>query len=163
VGIVKKPPFVGGLLIASVALWGIWAGGQVFGSLMTVPLFTDSAVAMQTYFQLPRHASVNFYLVFGPPVVGLGLAGPLLAWRSAPRARRWLVCWAACALAVSLLLYFSVETINTLIDRGMAGTHAAEEISAGLARWKVYKHGRLIFEIFGFFAAIMALRTWPND
>lgn len=159
----KKSPLAGGLLVACVVAWGIWAGGQLFSSVMMVPMFTESAGALQAYFQLPRQRPVNFLLVFGPLVVTMGIAGPMAAWKTTTKARKWLLGSLICAVIVAVSFYFAVQSIGTLIDRGLAGTQSPETITAGLARWKLAKNARLIVELAGFFASVMALRRWAEE
>jgi hypothetical protein len=157
-----RSKLVGGLLIASVLTWGIWCGGQLYLSLMTLPLW-NSAAAFQAYFQLPRSGRINFFMLFGPTVVALGIGAPLIAWKSSARSRRWQLGSLVCAVAVAMLLFFTAPSIGNLIDQGEAGTRAPAELMAAVERWKLIKNARLLFELGGFLSAVMALRLWASE
>jgi hypothetical protein len=68
-----------------------------------------------------------------------------------------------CAVAVSLLLFFTVPSIGNLIVQGENGNQAPEALMASINQWKLLKNARLIFELGGFFSAAMALWLWASE
>src|SRR5687767_15687073 len=79
------------LLIASVFVWGIWCGGQVFNELMTVPKWSASPPeSLKTYDALPSKGGLPFFPLFNPLFVVMAIGATIAAWKSARRARKWL-------------------------------------------------------------------------
>src|ERR1051325_2641269 len=90
-----------GLLIASVVVWGIWCGGQVFNELMTVPKWSASPPeSLKIYGEMPSEGGANFFVLFNPLFVVLAIAAAVTAWKYARRSRLWLALSTLIALAV---------------------------------------------------------------
>jgi hypothetical protein len=157
--------FASGLLIASVIVWGIWCGGQVFNELMTVPIWSASPPeSLKVYSELPSRGGVPFFPLFNPLFVVLSVGATLAAWKSARRARKWLALSAliAVALFVSLVFYL-VPLVSSMFSHSVAGDLSASEIVAGVERWKLGNRIRLVVELFGFAFSVIALRTWSAE
>jgi hypothetical protein len=153
------------LLIASVMVWGIWCGGQVFNELMTVPKWSASPPeSLKTYAQLPAKGGAPFFPLFNPLFVILAIAAAIAAWKFARRARKWLALSAiiAVALCISLIFYLAPLVIS-LFAHSIAGDLSASEIAAGVERWKLGNRIRLVVELFGFAFQIIALRVWSAE
>jgi hypothetical protein len=88
-----------GLLIASVVVWGIWCGGQVFNELMTVPKWSASPPdSLKTYAELPAKGGAPFFPLFNPLFVVAATASAIASWKSAVLARpmKYVIGWSAC-------------------------------------------------------------------
>lgn len=154
-----------GLLIASVIVWGIWWGGQVFNELMTVPIWSASPPeSLKVYSELPSKGGAPFFPLFNPLFVVLAIGATLAAWKSARLSRKWLALSAiiAFALFLSLVLYLA-PLVGGLFGHSVAGDLSAAEIVAGVERWKLGNRIRLIIELFGFACSVIALRVWSAE
>jgi hypothetical protein len=154
-----------GLLIASVIVWGVWCGGQVFNELMTVPIWSASPPdSLKIYSELPSRGGAPFFPLFNPLFVVLAIGAALAAWKSARRSRRWLALSAliAIALFVSLVFYLA-PLVMSMFRHSVAGDLSAPEIVAGVERWKLGNRIRLIVELFGFACSVIALRVWSAE
>jgi hypothetical protein len=154
-----------GLLTASVVVWGIWCGGQVFNELMTVPMWSASPPeSLKAYAELPTKGGAPFFPLFNPLFVVLAVSAALASWRTAREARKWLALQAfiAVALFVSLVFYL-VPLVGTMFTRSVAGDLPASDIVAGVARWKFGNRIRLVVELLGFLCAVIASRVWSAD
>ena len=154
-----------GLLIASVIVWGIWCGGQVFNELMIVPIWSVSPPeSLKTYAELPRRGGAPFFPLFNPLFAVLALGAALAAWKSARRSRKWLALSAVIAIALSLsLMFYLAPLVGSMFRHSVAGDLAASEIVAGVERWKLGNRIRLIVELFGFACSVIALRLWSAE
>ena len=154
-----------GLLIASVVVWGIWCGGQVFNELMTIPKWSASPPeSLKTYAELPSAGGAPFFPLFNPLFVVLAIGAAIAAWKFARRSRRWLALSALIALAVffSLILYLA-PLVGSMFRHSVAGDLPASEIVAGVERWKLGNRIRLVVELFGFVCSVIALRVWAAE
>lgn len=154
-----------GLLIASVVVWGLWCGGQVFNELMTVPKWSASPPeSLKAYWEMPSAGGANFFVLFNPLFVVLAIAAAIAAWKYARRSRRWLALSAVIALALflSLVLYLA-PLVGSMFRHSVAGDLPASEIAAGVERWKLGNRIRLVVELFGFVCAVIALRVWAAE
>jgi hypothetical protein len=154
-----------GLLIASVIVWGIWCGGQVFNELMTVPIWSASPPeSLKTYDALPSKGGLPFFPLFNPLFVLLSIGSALAAWKSARRSRKWLALSALIAIAVLIsLVFYLVPLVSSMFSHSVAGDLSPSEIMAGVERWKLGNRIRLIVELFGFAFAVIALRVWSAE
>lgn len=154
-----------GLLIASVIVWGIWCGGQVFNELMTIPIWSASPPeSLKVYSALPSKGGAPFFPLFNPLFVVLAIGSALAAWKSARQSRKWLMLSAilAIALFLSLVLYL-VPLVGSMFRHSVAGDLSAPEIVAGVERWKLGNRIRLIVELIGFSCSVIALRVWSVE
>jgi hypothetical protein len=154
-----------GLLIASVIVWGIWCGGQVFNELMTVPKWSASPPAsLKAYAEMPSKGGAPFFPLFNPLFVVLAVGAALAAWKTARRARKWLALSAliAVALLISLAFYLA-PLVQSMFGHSVAGDLSANEIAAGVERWKLGNRIRLVVELFGFACSVVALRVWSAE
>jgi hypothetical protein len=154
-----------GLLIASVIVWGIWCGGQVFNELMTVPIWSASPPeSLKVYAGLPSKGGAPFFPLFNPLFVVLAIGAAFAAWGSARRSRKWLALSSviAVALFVSLMFYLA-PLVGSMFMHSVAGDLPAQEIVAGVERWKFGNRIRLIVELFGFACLVIALRVWASE
>ena len=154
-----------GLLTASVIVWGIWCGGQVFNELMTVPIWSASPPeSLKAYAELPAKGGAPFFPLFNPLFAILAISAALASWRSARQSRKWLVLQAliAVALFVSLVFYL-VPLVGAMFRHSIAGDLPASDIVAGVERWKFGNRVRLVVELVGFLFSVIALRLWSAD
>lgn len=154
-----------GLLVASVVVWGIWCGGQVFNELMTVPIWSASPPgSLKAYAELPSKGGAPFFPLFNPLFVVLAVGAALAAWGTARRSRKWLALSAviAVALFVSLVFYLA-PLVGSMFRHSVAGDLPASEIVAGVERWKLGNRVRLFVELFGFACSVVALRVWSAE
>src|SRR5688572_21887274 len=154
-----------GLLVASVIVWGIWCGGQVFNELMTVPIWSASPPeSLKAYAELPSKGGAPFFPLFNPLFVVLAVGAALAAWGTARRSRKWLALSAVIALAlfVSLVVYLA-PLVGGMFRHSVAGDLPASEIVAGVERWKLGNRVRLFVELFGFACSVVALRVWSAE
>ncbi|HEX6718774.1 MAG TPA: DUF1772 domain-containing protein [Pyrinomonadaceae bacterium] len=154
-----------GLLIASVVVWGIWCGGQVFNELMTIPKWSASPPeSMKIYWEMPSKGGAPFFPLFNPLFVILAVAATLAAWKWARRSRKWLALSALIAIAVfiSLVVYLA-PLVNSMFRHSVAGDLPASEIVANVERWKLGNRIRLVVELFGFACSAIALRVWSSE
>lgn len=153
-----------GLLIASVIVWGIWCGGQVFNELMTVPIWSASPPeSLKDYSKLPSKGGAPFFPVFNPLFVVLAVGAALAAWKSARRSRKWLTLSAVIAIVVFISLIYLAPLVGSMFRHSRAGDLSAFEIVAGVERWKLGNRIRLIVELFGFACSVIALRVWSAE
>lgn len=154
-----------GLLIASVIVWGIWCGGQVFNELMTVPLWSASPPeSLKTYAELPSRGGAPFFPLFNPLFVVLAIAATLAAWKYARRSRKWLALSALIAVALFIsLVFYLAPLVGSMFRHSVAGDLPASEIVAGVERWKLGNRIRLVVELFGFVSSTIALRVWAGE
>ena len=93
------------LLIASIFVWGIWCGGQVFNELITVPKWSASPPeSLKAYDALPSKGGLPFFPLFNPLFVVLAIGAAIAAWKSARRSRIWL----ALSAGTSIILFISL-------------------------------------------------------
>ncbi len=154
-----------GLLIASVIVWGIWCGGQVFNELMTVPKWSASPPeSLKAYAELPSKGGAPFFPLFNPLFVILAIGATLAAWKSARSARKWLALSTLIAIALFIsLVFYLAPLIMSMFGHSVAGDLSATEIVAGVERWKLGNRIRLIVELFGFVCSVIALRVWSAE
>jgi hypothetical protein len=154
-----------GLLIASVIVWGIWCGGQVFNELMTVPLWSASPPeSLKVYAELPSRGGAPFFPLFNPLFVVLAIAATLAAWKYARRSRKWLLLSALIAVALFISLgFYLAPLVGSMFRHSVAGDLPASEIAAGVERWKLGNRIRLVVELFGFACSVIALRVWASE
>lgn len=153
------------LLMASIMVWGLWCGGQVFNELMVVPKWSASPPeTIKAYHEIPRKGGAPFFVLFNPLFVILAIASAIFAWKRARRSRKWLALSALSALAVfaSLMLYL-VPLIGSTQAHAMAGDLPAAEIVARVEAWKFGNRIRLLVELCGFVFSIVALRVWSAE
>jgi hypothetical protein len=153
------------LLIASIIVWGIWCGGQVFNELMTVPKWSASPPeSLKTYAELPSKGGAPFFPLFNPLFVILAVGATLAAWKSARRARKWLALSALTAIVVCISLFlYLVPLVGSMFRHSIAGDLPATEIIAGVEQWMLGNRIRLGVELLGFAFSIIALRVWSAE
>ncbi len=154
-----------GLLMASVVVWGIWCGGQVFNELMTVPKWSAAPPeSLKAYAELPTKGGAPFFPLFNPLFVILAIGAAVAAWKSARRAKLWLALSSliACALFLSLIFYLAPLVVS-MFAHSVAGDLSPAEIRAGVERWKLGNRIRLVIELFGFVCSVIALRVWSTE
>ena len=153
-----------GLLTASVVVWGIWCGGQVFNEMMTVPIWSASPPqSLKAYAELPRKGGLPFFPIFNPLFVILAIGAAVAAWKSARRSRKWLVLSASIAVAVLISLIYLAPLVGSLFTHSVAGDLPAADIMAGVERWTFGNRVRLIVELFGFVCSAIALKVWSAE
>ena len=153
-----------GLLIASVIVWGIWCGGQVFNELMAVPVWSAAPPeSLKVYAELPSKGGAPFFPLFNPLFVVLAIGAALAARKSARRSRKWLALSALIAVAVFVSLIYLAPLVGSMFRHSVAGDLPASEIVAGVERWKLGNRIRLIVELFGFTCSVIALRVWSGE
>jgi len=153
------------LLIASIFVWGIWCGGQVFNELMTVPKWSASPPeSLKAYDTLPSKGGLPFFPLFNPLFALLAIGAAVAAWKSARRAKIWLALSAGISVVVSAaLIFYLAPLVQGMFQHSIAGDLAAADIAAGVERWKLGNQVRLIVELFGFIFSIIALRVWSAE
>ena len=151
--------------MASVIVWGLWCGGQVFNEMMTVPIWSASPPeSLQTYSDLPRDGGVPFFPIFNPLFVVLAIGAAIAGWGRARRSRKWLALSAVVAIAVLIaLVFYLVPLVSSMFRQSITGDSAASEIIAGVERWKLGNRIRLVVELFGFACSVIALRVWSAE
>ena len=153
------------LLIASIVVWGIWCGGQIFNELMVVPKWSASPPeTIKAYNEIPQKGGAPFFVLFNPLFVLLAILSTIFAWKWARRSRKWLALSVVVALAVfaSLMLYL-VPLVSSTQAHAMAGDLPAAEIVARVEEWKFGNRIRLFVELCGFVFSIIALRVWSAE
>jgi hypothetical protein len=153
------------LLIASIFVWGIWCGGQVFNELMTVPKWSASPPeSLKAFDALPSKGGLPFFPLFNPLFVILAVGAAIAAWKSARRSRIWLALSAGTSLILFIsLVFFLVPLVSTMFQHSIAGDLPAADIVAGVEQWKLGNRIRLIVELLGFVFSIIALRVWSAE
>jgi hypothetical protein len=153
------------LLVASIFVWGIWCGGQVFNELMTIPKWSASPPeSLKAYDALPSKGGFPFFPLFNPLFVVLAVGAAIAAWKSARRARIWLALAAGTSLVLFVVLVFYLAPlVGSMFQHSIAGDLTAAEIVAGVGQWKLGNRIRLIVELFGFVFSIIALRVWSAE
>ena len=154
-----------GLLIASIFIWGIWCGGQVFNELMTVPKWSASPPeSLKAYDALPSKGGFPFFPLFNPLFVVLAIGAAIAAWKSAQRSRIWLALSAGTSLVLFIsLVFYLAPLLGSMFRHSIAGDLPAAEIVAGVEQWKIGNRIRLIVELSGFAFSIIALRVWSAE
>ncbi len=154
-----------GLLIASVLVWGIWCGGQVFNELMTVPKWSASPPeSLKAYAEMPSKGGAPFFSLFNPLFVVLAVGATLAAWNTARRSRKWLALSALIAIALFIsLAFYLAPLVQSMFGHSVAGDLPASAIEAGVERWKLGNRIRLVVELFGFACSVIALRVWSAE
>ncbi len=153
------------LLIASIVVWGIWCGGQVFNEMMTVPKWSASPPeSLKAFDALPSKGGLPFFPLFNPLFVVLAIGAAIAAWKSARRARKWLALSAGTAILLFVaLVFYLAPLVGSMFQHSIAGDLPAAEITAGVEQWKLGNKIRLIVELFGFVFSIIALRVWSAE
>jgi hypothetical protein len=153
-----------GLLTASVVVWGIWCGGQVFNELMTIPIWSAAPPeSLRVYAELPSKGGAPFFPLFNPLFVILAIGAAVAAWKFARRSRKWLVLSALIAVAVFVSLLYLAPLVGSMFGHSLAGDIPAADIVAGVERWKLGNRVRLLVELFGFVCSVVALRVWSAE
>lgn len=153
------------MLIASIAVWGIWCGGQIFNEMMTVPKWSASPPeSLKAFDALPSKGGLPFFPLFNPLFALLAVGAAVAAWKTARRSRKWLALSAATSVAVaaSLVLYLA-PLVQGMFQHSIAGDLPSAEIIAGVEQWKLGNRIRVIAELFGFIFAIISLRVWSAE
>jgi len=153
------------LLIASIFVWGIWCGGQVFNELMTVPKWSASPPeSLKAYDALPSTGGFPFFPLFNPLFVVLAIGAMIAAWKSARRARIWLALSAGTSLILFIaLVFYLAPLVGSMFQHSIAGDLSPAEIVAGVEQWKLGNRIRLMVELFGFVFSIIALLVWSAE
>ena len=153
------------LLIASICVWGIWCGGQVFNEMMTVPKWSVSPPeSLKAFDALPSKGGLPFFPLFNPLFVILAIGAAIAAWKSARRSRIWLALSAGTPLVLFIsLVFYLAPLVQSMFQHSIAGDLPAADIIAGVERWKLGNRIRLIVELFGFIFSIIALRVWSAE
>ncbi len=152
-------------MIASVAAWGVWFGGQLFNELMTVPKWSYSPPgSLKAYDALPSVDGLPFFPIFMPLFVILAIGAAIAAWRSARRSRVWLALSAGISIVLFLsLAFYLAPLVQGMFQHSIAGDMSAADIAAGVDHWKLGNRIRLVVELFGFIFSIIALRVWSAE
>jgi hypothetical protein len=152
-------------MIASVMVWGIWCGGQVFNEMMTVPIWSSSPPeSLKAYAELPTKGGAPFFPIFSLLFVVLAIVSALAAWKSAKASRKWLALSALIAIALLIsLVFYLAPLVGSMFRHSVAGDLPASEIVAGVERWKLGNRIRLIVELIGFACSVIALRVWSTE
>ncbi len=160
-----RKQIAGFLLIASVFVWGIWCGGQIFNELMVVPIWSASPPeSLKVYRQLPSIGGGLFFPIVSMLFFLLAIISAIAAWKSARRARKWLALSAGTAvLLLVVLVSYLAPLVMSMFQHSVAGDLPAAEIIAGVERWKFGNRIRLIVECVGFVFSIIALRVWSIE
>jgi hypothetical protein len=153
------------LLIASIFVWGIWCGGQIFNEMMTVPKWSASPPeSLKAYDALPSKGGLPFFPIFSLLFVVLAIGAAIAAWKSARRSRIWLALSAGTSLVLFIsLVFYLAPLVGSMFRHSIAGDLPATEIVAGVEQWKIGNRVRLIVELFGFIFSIIALRVWAAE
>jgi hypothetical protein len=133
-----------GLLTASVVVWGIWCGGQVFNELMTIPIWSAAPPeSLRVYAELPSKGGAPFFPLFNPLFVILAIGAAVAAWKFARRSRKWLVLSALIAVAVFVSLLYLAPLVGSMFGHSLAGDIPAADIVAGRAM-ETWESGSLV-------------------
>jgi hypothetical protein len=153
------------LLIASIFVWGIWSGGQVFNEFMTVPKWSASPPdSVKAYDALPSIGGLPFFPLFNPLFVMLAIGAAVAAWKSARRSRKWIVLSAVTAVIVCVSLFvYLAPLVQSMFQHSIAGDLPNADIVAGVEQWKIGNRIRLIVELIGFVFSIIALQVWSSE
>ena len=159
----KRSAFV--LLAASVMVWGIWCGGQVFNEMMIIPKWSAlPPESLKTFAEVPTKGGAPFFPLFNPLFALLAVGATIAAWSTAWRARLWLLISASIAVLVSVsLIVYLAPLVGSMFAHSVAGDMSANEIVAGVEQWKLGNRIRLIVELFGFAFSVIALRVWSAE
>lgn len=152
-------------LIASIIVWGIWCGGQIFNELMVIPKWSSSPPeTIKLYNEIPRKGGAPFFVLFNPLFVVLAIASAVFAWKRARRSRKWLALSVIFALVVfAMLMLYLVPLVGETQAHAIAGDLPADEIIARIEAWKFGNRLRLFVELCGFIFSIIALRVWSAE
>jgi hypothetical protein len=153
------------ILVASIFVWGIWCGGQVFNELMTVPKWSASPPeSLKAYDALLSKGGLPFFPIFLPLVVILAIGAAIAAWKTARRSRIWLALSAGTSVVLFIsLIFYLAPLVQSMFQHSIAGDLPATEIVSGVEQWKLGNRIRLIVELFGFVFSIIALRVWSAE
>ena len=153
------------MLTASIVVWGIWCGGQIFNEMMTVPIWSASPPeSLKAYDALPSKGGLPFFPLFNPLFAVLAVGAAITAWKSARRSRKWLALSAGISVVVAAaLIVYLAPLVQGIFQRSAAGDMPAADIIAGVAEWRIGNQIRLIVELFGFVFAIISLRVWSAE
>jgi hypothetical protein len=153
------------LLMASIFVWGIWCGGQIFNEMMTVPKWSASPPeSLKAYDALPSKGGLPFFPIFSLLFVVLAIGAAIVAWKSARRSRIWLALSAGTSLLLFIsLVFYLAPLVGSMFRHSIAGDLPAPEIVAGVEQWKLGNRIRLIIELCGFVFSIIALRIWSSE
>jgi hypothetical protein len=153
------------ILTASIFVWGIWCGGQIFNELMTVPKWSASPPeSLRAYDALPTKGGLPFFPLFNPLFAVLAIGAAVAAWKSARRSRKWLALSAGISVVVfAALVFYLAPLIQGMFQHSIAGDLPAADVVTGVEQWKIGNRIRLIVELFGFLFSIIALRVWSAE
>ena len=153
------------LLMASIFVWGIWCGGQIFNEMMTVPKWSASPPeSLKAYDALPSKGGLPFFPIFSLLFVVLAIVTAIVAWKSARRSRIWLALSAGTSLILFIsLVFYLAPLVGSMFRHSIAGDLPPAEIVAGVEQWKIGNRIRLIIELCGFVFSIIALRIWSSE
>ena len=153
------------ILTASVFVWGIWCGGQIFNEMMTVPKWSASPPeSLKAYDALPSKGGLPFFPLFNPLFVVLAVGASVAAWKSARRSRKWLALSAGTSVVLFIALtFYLAPLIQGMFQHSIAGDLPAADIVAGVEKWRIGNRIRLVVELFGFVFSIIALRIWSAE
>ncbi|HEY0426515.1 MAG TPA: hypothetical protein VGC76_01790 [Pyrinomonadaceae bacterium] len=151
--------------MASIFVWGIWCGGQVFNELMTVPKWSASPPeSLKAYDALSSKGGLPFFPLFNPLFVVLAIGAAIAAWKSARRARVWLALSAGTSVVLFVaLVFYLAPLVQSMFQHSIAGDLPAADIVSGVEQWMLGNRVRLIVELFGFVFSIIALRVWSAE
>ena len=129
------------LLIASVFVWGIWCGGQVFNELMTVPIWSASPPeSLKAYNALPSKGGINFFMVICPLLLIVPIVATIVAWKSARKAKFWLAITALIAVGLAVALnFYLAPLVQSMFAHSVAGDLPASEIITGVNTMEIRK------------------------
>ena len=151
------------LIIISVALWGMWCGGQYFNEARVVPKFlSDPPESIIAYNQIPTVGALPFFFPLNPLIFFVSLAAAIAAWKTARKSRKWLALSTITGLGVCLILILYLAPLINGISTEAANL-SAEEITGRVAVWRFGNRVRLLIEMFGFVCSIIALRDWSAE
>lgn len=151
------------LLIAAVAVWGLWCGGQYFNEARVIPkMLSDPPHSILAYDRVPTGGTLPFFFPLNPLIFLVSLGAACAAWKWARASRKWLALAALIGFGVclSLILYLAPLIGGLTAD---AAVLPPEEIARRAAIWRTGNRIRLIAELFGFLCSIEALRVWSFE
>lgn len=151
------------LLMASVAIWGMWFGGQYFNEARVIPkLLSNPPESVIAYNAIPTTGGLPFFFPLNPLIFLVSLVAAIAAWKWAQKSRKWLSLITVIGFGICLALIFYLAPLIGSISRD-AGTVPAAEIIERADAWKFGNRIRLIIEFVGFVFSIIALRVWSAE